>query len=95
MRPAFPFIVYPQHQPNPTPIKSTNQMIATKVFLVRERHSGKIYAMKVLNKSNIIKRNQVRAPAADGPPWLHVVCLCPRQSLSKIESESHLSPPTH
>lgn len=30
-----------------------------QVFLVRERHSGKIYAMKVLNKSNIIKRNQV------------------------------------
>lgn len=29
-----------------------------QVFLVRERQQGKIYAMKVLNKSNIIKRNQ-------------------------------------
>lgn len=30
-----------------------------KVFLVRETDSGKIYAMKVLTKENIIKRNQV------------------------------------
>jgi len=30
-----------------------------KVFLVRETHSGRIYAMKVLQKENIIKRNQV------------------------------------
>lgn len=30
-----------------------------KVFLVREKNAGKIYAMKVLNKGNIIKRNQV------------------------------------
>jgi serine/threonine protein kinase len=30
-----------------------------KVFLVRECESGKIYAMKVLQKENIIKRNQV------------------------------------
>lgn len=30
-----------------------------KVFLVRETESGRIYAMKVLTKENIIKRNQV------------------------------------
>ena len=31
-----------------------------KVFLVREKTSGHIFAMKVLQKENIIKRNQVR-----------------------------------
>ncbi|CAM9566566.1 unnamed protein product, partial [Phaeothamnion confervicola] len=30
-----------------------------KVFLVRERMSGDIYAMKVLRKANVIRRNQV------------------------------------
>merc|ERR1712159_539830 len=30
-----------------------------KVFLVRERDSGAIYAMKVLRKEHIIKRNQI------------------------------------
>lgn len=30
-----------------------------KVFLVREKRTGVIYAMKVLRKDNIIKRNQV------------------------------------
>jgi hypothetical protein len=30
-----------------------------KVFLVREKETGVIYAMKVLRKDNIIKRNQV------------------------------------
>ncbi len=31
-----------------------------KVFLVREKTTGQIFAMKVLQKENIIKRNQVR-----------------------------------
>lgn len=31
-----------------------------QVFLVREKVGGEIYAMKVLRKDNIIKRNQVR-----------------------------------
>jgi len=30
-----------------------------KVFLVREKETGVIYAMKVLRKENIIKRNQI------------------------------------
>merc|ERR1712071_482112 len=30
-----------------------------KVFLVREKLSGKMFALKVLKKDNIIKRNQV------------------------------------
>ena len=30
-----------------------------KVFLVREKQSNQVYAMKVLNKDNVIRRNQV------------------------------------
>ncbi len=52
-----------------TPPESSSQ--TNQVFLVRERHSGKIYAMKVLNKSNIIKRNQVRALRC-----LACICIC-------------------
>lgn len=33
--------------------------IFSQVFLVREKVAGDIYAMKVLRKDNIIKRNQV------------------------------------
>ena len=51
-----------------------------KVFLVREKTTGQIFAMKVLQKENIIKRNQVRATAR---PRLSVTwpnrgsCVCP------------------
>jgi serine/threonine protein kinase len=31
-----------------------------KVFLVRDKQMGGIFAMKVLRKDNIIRRNQVR-----------------------------------
>lgn len=34
-------------------------MVAGKVFLVKEIKTGEIYALKVLRKDNIIKRNQV------------------------------------
>lgn len=34
-------------------------MLLYQVFLVRDRTGGDIYAMKVLRKDNIIKRNQV------------------------------------
>jgi hypothetical protein len=36
----------------------------SQVFLVREKVGGDIYAMKVLRKDNIIKRNQVNSSSA-------------------------------